>query len=51
MTHKTARHCMTPIDMVFMLPTDAVLDEDTLTAIMASGGGGGRAGSWGFVHV
>lgn len=47
MTHKTARHCMTPIDMVFMLPTDAVLDEETLTAIMASGvcverGGGGR---------
>lgn len=37
MTHKTARHCMTPIDMVFMLPTDRVLNEETLTAIMASG--------------
>ncbi|KAL4430835.1 hypothetical protein ABPG75_006091 [Micractinium tetrahymenae] len=37
MTHKTARHCMTPIDMVFMLPSDAVLNEETLTAIMASG--------------
>lgn len=28
---------------VFMLPTDAVLDENTLTAIMASGGGVGAA--------
>ncbi|EFN59369.1 hypothetical protein CHLNCDRAFT_137839 [Chlorella variabilis] len=37
MTHKTARDAMTPIDMVFMLPADDVLDEATLTAIMASG--------------
>jgi metal transporter CNNM len=37
LTHKTARNAMTPIDMVFMLPTDAVLDESNLTAIMASG--------------
>lgn len=44
MTHKTARHCMTPIDMVFMLPTDRVLNEETLTAIMASGGW--RGGGW-----
>jgi metal transporter CNNM len=41
MTHKTARDAMTPLDMVFMLPADAVLDEATLTAIMASGGAGG----------
>ena len=37
LTHKTARHAMTPIDMVFMLPADAELGEETLTAIMASG--------------
>ena len=37
MSHKTARTAMTPMDMVFMLPADAPLDEDTLTAILASG--------------
>jgi metal transporter CNNM len=37
LTHKRARAAMTPLDMVFMLPLDAVLDEPTLTSILASG--------------
>lgn len=54
MTHKTARDAMTPLDMVFMLPADAVLDEATLVAIMASGvwagveGMGQRVKGWGW---
>lgn len=37
MTHKTARMAMTPLDLVFMLPLDATLDEKTMTSILASG--------------
>ncbi len=37
LTNKTAKAAMTPIDMVFMLPADAPLNEVTLTAILASG--------------
>ena len=37
LSHKTAKAAMTPIDMVFMLPADAPLDEDTLTGVLASG--------------
>lgn len=37
LTHKRAKAAMTPINMVFMLSMDAVLDEATLTAILASG--------------
>ncbi|GAB4817855.1 hypothetical protein N2152v2_004901 [Parachlorella kessleri] len=37
MTHKIAKSAMTPMDMVFMLPADAALDEGTLTGILASG--------------
>ncbi|KAK9798172.1 hypothetical protein WJX73_006151 [Symbiochloris irregularis] len=35
--HKNARNCMTPLEKVFMLPTDAVLDEQLLSQILASG--------------
>lgn len=37
LTHKRARAAMTPLDMAFMLPLDATLDEITLTGILASG--------------
>jgi metal transporter CNNM len=37
LTHKRAKAAMTPINMVFMLSMDAVLDEPTLTAVLASG--------------
>jgi metal transporter CNNM len=37
LTNKRAKAAMTPLDMVFMLSIDDVLDEDTLTAILASG--------------
>lgn len=37
LTHKRARAAMTPLDMAFMLPMDATLDEVTLTGILASG--------------
>lgn len=37
LTHKRAKAAMTPLDMVFMLPFDATLDEETLTGILASG--------------
>jgi metal transporter CNNM len=37
LTSKTAAQAMTPLDLVFMLPSDAELGEDTLTAILASG--------------
>lgn len=37
LTSKTAAHAMTPLDLVFMLSSDAVLDEETLTALIASG--------------
>ena len=37
LTNKRAKAAMTPIDMVFMLPMDAVLNEATLTAVLASG--------------
>ena len=37
LTHKTAADCMTPMDKVFMLPSDAVLEEHTLADIILSG--------------
>ncbi|KFM26096.1 Protein MAM3 [Auxenochlorella protothecoides] len=37
LTSKTADQAMTPLDLVFMLSSDAVLDADTQTAILASG--------------
>lgn len=37
LTNKTAKFAMTPLDLVFMVPMDAVLDEPTLTSILASG--------------
>jgi metal transporter CNNM len=37
LTNKRAKAAMTPLDMVFMLSLDDVLDEATLTAILASG--------------
>ena len=37
LTNKRAKAAMTPLDMVFMLPLDATLDESTLTAVLASG--------------
>ncbi|KAL0054729.1 hypothetical protein WJX82_001540 [Trebouxia sp. C0006] len=37
LTHKTAADCMTPWDKVFMLPSDAVLEEATLGKIISSG--------------
>ena len=37
LTNKRAKAAMTPLDMVFMLPLDATLDEGTLTGILASG--------------
>lgn len=37
LTHKRAKAAMTPINMVFMLSMDAVLDEPTLTSVLASG--------------
>lgn len=37
LTNKRAKAAMTPLDMVFMLSLDDVLDETTLTAILASG--------------
>lgn len=36
-TEKTARQVMTPLAKSFMLPADAVLDEDTLTLIVSKG--------------
>jgi metal transporter CNNM len=37
LTNKRAKAAMTPLDMVFMLSLEDVLDEATLTAILASG--------------
>ncbi|KAL3148860.1 hypothetical protein ABBQ32_001734 [Trebouxia sp. C0010 RCD-2024] len=37
LTHKTAADCMTPMEKVFMLPSNAVLDESTLGKIISSG--------------
>ncbi|KAA6425546.1 MAG: hypothetical protein FRX49_04443 [Trebouxia sp. A1-2] len=37
LTHKTAADCMTPWDKVFMLPSDAILEEVTLGKIISSG--------------
>ena len=37
LTHKTAKTAMTPLDMVFMLPASAPLDEATLMSVLASG--------------
>ena len=36
LTAKTARRSMTPLDKVFMLPSDAVLDSTTLLSVMDS---------------
>lgn len=37
LSHKTAAHAMTPIDLAFMLPADARVDEDTTDVVVASG--------------
>jgi metal transporter CNNM len=37
LSSKTAADCLTPLDRVFMVPADAVLDEATLGSILASG--------------
>ncbi|CAL5220421.1 g2433 [Coccomyxa viridis] len=37
LSHKTATSCMTPLDKVFMLSADAVVDEAVLLAILESG--------------
>lgn len=37
MTHKRAKAAMTPLDMVFMLSIDAILDASTLESILKSG--------------
>ena len=37
LTHKRARSAMTPLDMVFMLSIDAILDKATLESILKSG--------------
>ncbi|KAL3139247.1 hypothetical protein ABBQ32_006013 [Trebouxia sp. C0010 RCD-2024] len=37
LTNKTAAHGMTPLEKVFMLPADAILNIDTLSELLASG--------------
>eukprot|EP00884_Botryococcus_braunii_P005984 jgi/Botrbrau1/15387/Bobra.43_2s0015.1 len=37
LSHKTALVCMTPLNKVFMLPSDAVLDKPTLLSVLDSG--------------
>lgn len=37
MSRKTAEAAMTPLNKVFMLSSEAVLDEETLQSVLASG--------------